>query len=188
MKMGEDKTSFSRRVFVASAAELFLVAALVFAIGWAGVHLGAAVHQRPVGPNDKNVIALGIAQSDRQGEVKFDEGAGYAGWWRCSGVWSVGWKIAPRQTGRYHLEARLANPEQKADGRIEVMIGDQLIEKNIAYTGGPTNWNPAWKTIDLGSVSLKSLAYAVNIRPAPVGGQTNLYLKSISLRLEEPMR
>lgn len=169
-------------VVLRSAAELGAVTALVFATGWGGARLAAAVHRYPVGPGREGIIELRLAKSDRRGDVTFEEGSGYAGWWHCRGNdWAVEWKLAPKTAGPYRIEALLANPARTPEARVEIVIGEQVRPAPVPDTGGPSKW----KKLDLGVVSLETKAYSLIVRPSGPDGATNLNLKSVTLRPAE---
>ncbi len=168
------------RLILRSAGELAMVTALIFATGWGGVRLAQAVHRHPVGPGRGGVIELRLAKSDRQGDVTFEEGSGYAGWWHCQGNWAVEWRVAPRLAGRYRVEARVASLERATEGRLEVAVGDQVLAVAVPDTGGPAKW----KTLVLGPALLETKPYTLSVRPG-AGGPANLNVKSVTLRLEE---
>jgi hypothetical protein len=176
MNMEQRPESAGRLIF-RSAAELAMVTALVFATGWGGVRLAQAVHRHPVGPGRGGVIELRLAKSDRQGDVTFEEGSGYAGWWHCQGNWAVEWRVAPESAGRYRVEVRVASLERATEGRLEVVIGDQVLAAAVPDTGGPAKW----KTLALGQVALEAKPYTLTVRPG-AGGSAKLNVKSATLR------
>jgi hypothetical protein len=180
MSMNQRPELISKLV-LRSAAELAMVTALVFATGWGGVHLAQAVHRHPVGPARHGVVELRLAKSDRRGDVTFEEGPGYAGWWHCQGAWEVQWRVAPGSTGQYRVEVRLASLQPTTEGRLEVAIGDQVLTTAVPDTGGPTKR----KTLTLGPVLLETKPYTLSVRPG-AGGPANLNLKSVTLRPVEP--
>ncbi len=172
-----ERTQSTVQVAVRSVGELALVSALVFATGWAGVHLATAAHRWPVGPGRGGVIELRLAKSDRRGDATFEEGAGYVGWWHCRGDWAVEWKLAPKLAGRYQVEVRVASPEPATEGRLEVAVGDQVLASAVTNSGGPANW----QKLNVGVVSLEAKLYPLVVRPGP-GGMTNLNVRSVTLR------
>jgi hypothetical protein len=172
------------RLLSRSAVELMLVTALVFATGWGGVRLAEAVHRHPVTPGRDGTIQLPIVKSDRRGDVSFEEGAGYKGWWHCQGGdWAVDWRLAA-EPRRYRVETRLARSEPKTGARIAVVIGDQTLEAAVPETGGPAKW----KALDLGVVLLDAKPCVLTVRPAGSGGDANVNLKSVTLRPEADLR
>ena len=160
-----------------STGELVAVTALVFATGWIGVRLAELVHRHPVSPAPNGMIELRLVKSDRRGDVAFEEGPGYAGWWHCRGDWAVEWRFAPKSARRYSVEVRVASPERSAEGRLAVAVGDRVLEAVVPDTGGPAKW----KTLNLGQVALEAKPYTLTVRPGP-GGLTNLNVKSATLR------
>lgn len=177
--MNESNPSI-RRLLARSAVELVLVTVLVFGTGWGGVRLAEVVHRHPVTPGRDGTIQLPIVKSDRRGNVNFVEGSGYKGWWQCQGGdWAVDWRLAA-EAQRYRVEARVARPEPKAGGRIAVAIGDQTLEADVPETGGPAKW----KALDLGVVFLEAKPYVLTVCPSASGGDTNMNLKSVTLRPE----
>ena len=168
------------RLLARSAVELALVTALVFATGWGGVRLAEAVHRHPVTPGRDGTIELPIVKSDRSGNVSFEEGSGYKGWWHCQGGdWRVNWRLVA-ESRHYRVLARVARSEAKTEGRIAVLIGDQTLEAAVPETSGPAKW----KAVDLGVVLLEAKPYLLTVRPATLGGDTNVNLKSVTLRPE----
>ena len=165
------------RLVLRSTGELAAVTALVFATGWVGVRLAELAHRHPVRPARGGAIELRLVKSDRRGEVSFEEGPGYAGWWHCRGDWSVEWRFAPDSARRYSVEVRVASPERPSAGRIEAAIGDQVLETVVPDTGGPAKW----KTLNLGQVTLEAKPYTLTVRPG-TGGLTKLNVKSATLR------
>src|ERR1039458_10389503 len=143
--MNEPNQSIGR-LLSRSAVELALVTALVFATGWGGVRLAEAVHRHPVTPGRDGTIELPIVKSDRSGNVSFEEGSGYKGWWHCQGGdWGVNWRLVA-EFRHYRVLARVARSEAKTEGRIAVLIGDQTLEAAVPETSGPAKW----KAVDLG--------------------------------------
>jgi hypothetical protein len=168
------------RLISRSAVELILVVSLVFAMGWIGVHLAEAMHKLPVRPRQDGTVELLIVKSDRRGNVSFEEGFGYQGWWHCQGNdWAVDWKFIA-ESGRYRVQTRVTSLEPNKEGRIEVVIGGQTIEAAVPETDGPEKW----KALDLGVVHLEAKSYLLTVRPAASAGQTNMNLKSVTLRPE----
>ncbi len=171
--MAETKPNAGARLVLRSSLELGAVTLLVFCTGWLGVRLAEVVHRHPVGPGRGGVIELRLVKSDRHGDVSFEEGSGYAGWWHCQGSdWGLEWRLRAT-AGRYDVEARLATPVTPAGERIEVAIGDHRLQADIPNTGGPGKW----KTIGLGAVPLEDKTYTLT-----VCGGTNLNIKSVTLR------
>lgn len=167
-----------------SAAELAGVTLLVFTTGWVGVRVAEHVHQRPVSPGRGDVIELRLVKSDRHGDVSFEEGAGYAGWWHCLGKdWAIEWRFAPVPARRYSVEVRVASPERVAGEKILVTVtgpanrGDQVLEGIVPDTGGPAKW----KALKLGEVPVAAGVYTLTVRPGSAG-LTNLNVKSVILR------
>jgi len=160
-----------------SAAELAAVTLLVFGTGWAGVRLAEIVHRHPVRPGSGGIIDLRLVKSDRHGDVSFEEGAGYAGWWHCQGNdWGLEWRLRPTSS-RYGVEVRLSSPGPLDGERIEVAIGDQRLQATVPATGGPAKW----KTVQLGELLLEHKPYTLMVRGGP-HGLTNVNIKSVSLR------
>ena len=112
------------RLLARSAVELALVTALVFATGWGGVRLAEAVHRHPVTPGRDGTIELPIVKSDRSGNVSFEEGSGYKGWWHCQGGdWGVNWRLVA-EFRHYRVLARVARSEAKTPAlAISFIIG-----------------------------------------------------------------
>jgi hypothetical protein len=166
------------RLLLRSAVELAAVTLLVFATGRAGVRLAEHVHRHPVRPGPGGIIELRIVKSDRRGEVSFEEGPGYAGWWHCVGKdWAVEWRFAPEPARRYSVGVRVASPEHLPEARIAVAVGDHVLEAIVPDTGGPAKW----KTLNLGQVVLDGTPCTLTVRPG-ASGLTNLNLKSATLR------
>jgi hypothetical protein len=172
------------KLLIRSAAELAAMTLLVFATGWVGVRLAERVHRHPVSPRPGGIIELRLVKSDRRGEVSFEEGPGYAGWWHCVGKdWAVEWRFAPESARRYGVEVRVASPERLPEARIAVAVGDRVLEAIVPDTGGPAKW----KTLDLGQVLLDAKPCTLTVRPG-AGGLTKLNLKSATLRPVESSR
>jgi hypothetical protein len=175
------KTGF--KLWFRSAAELAAVTLLVFATGWAGVRLAEWVHRYPVSPGRGGIIELRLVKSDRHGDVSFEEGPGYAGWWHCRGKdWAVEWKFAPASARRYRVEARVSTPQRLPAGLIEVTIGDRVLKAAIPGTSEPGKW----KTLELGQITLEAKPNTLTVRP-DLGGVTNLNLKSVTLKPADPV-
>lgn len=175
------------RQLLRGAIELAAVTLLVFATGWTGVCLAERVHRHVVSPGPGGIIELRLVKSDRRGEVSFEEGPGYAGWWHCQGKdWAVEWRFASEATHRYSVEIRVSNPEHLAGEKIEVAIrdqsttGDHKLQTVIPDTGGFAKW----ETLNLGEVSLEGRPYTLIVRPGS-DGLTNLNVKSVTLRPTE---
>lgn len=160
-----------------SGVELVAVTALVFATGWGGVRLAEVMHRHPVGPSKSGIIELRIVKSDRRGDVTFEEGSGYAGWWHCRGDWAVEWRVAPKLPGRYRVEVRVATSERTPDRLLEVTIGDQVLAATVPDTGGAAKW----KTLDAGLITLEAKACSLVVRPGSAA-PANLNVKSVTLR------
>jgi hypothetical protein len=168
------------RLISHSAAELFLVVALVFATGWIGVRLAEVLHRLPVGANRDGTIELPIVKSDRHGDVSFEEGFGYKGWWHCTGNnWDVDWRLIA-ESRSYHVLTRAAKSEPNTKCRIAVEIGGQTLEASVPGTGDPTGG----KAVGLGIIRLDSKPYTLTVRPAAADGQAEVNLKSVTLRPE----
>ena len=84
---------------------------------------------------------------------------------------------ATESARRYSVEVRVASPERLPEGRIEVAIGDRVLETVVPDTGGAAKW----KTLKLGQVALEAKPYTLTIRPG-AGGLTKLNVKSATLR------
>jgi hypothetical protein len=173
----DQRTESIGKLMLRSTGELAMVTALVFVTGWGGVRLAQADHRHPVGPGRGGVIELRLAKSDRQGDVIFEEGLGYAGWWHCRGNWAVEWRVSPKAASRYHVEARVASLERATEGRLEVAIGDQVLAVEAPDTGGPAKW----KTLVLGPVLLEAKPCTLSVRPG-ADGPVNLNVKMTTLR------
>jgi hypothetical protein len=168
------------RLVSRSALELVFVAALVFALGWIGVRVAELLHRLPVHPNGKGNIELPIVKSDRRGNVTFEEGFSYKGWWHCQGNdWAVDWKFVA-EARRYRVRARVASPEQSHKTKIALVIGGKKLEAEAPETGGPDDW----KNLALGTISLEKKSYILTVCPATSDGQALMNLKSVSLSPE----
>lgn len=163
---------------LSGVAELVAVITLVFAIGGCGTRLAEAVHRLPVGPAPDHVITLRIAKSDRQGDVTFQEGSGYAGWWHCKGDWAVKWNVAPKSSGQYQVLVRVSCPDRKQVDQIKVDIGDQQLVAAVPQMDAPSQW----KDIDLGVVSLEAKPYSLTTQPAASNMSASLNVKLVILR------
>lgn len=162
------------KLLLRSAIELVGVVALVFGIGWCSVRLAEAAHGYPVRPTRGGTIELRIAKSDRKGEVTFEEGEWYAGWWHCRGDWTVDWRVAPAVAGDYHVEVRAGSGSKKPE-RIKVTIGGQTLETETSGT--------ELKTASMGLVRLKAVPYKLTVQPAGPEIQAScVNLKSVTLR------
>jgi hypothetical protein len=156
-----------------SALELGAVTLLVFCTGWVGVRIAEVVHRQSVTPSRDGVIQLRLVKSDRHGDVSFEEGSGYTGWWHCQGNdWSLAWRLEPAST-RYSVEVRLATPVPPGGQKLEVAVGDHKLQAAVPDTGGSAKW----KTLSLGEIALENKAYSLTVR-----GCTNLNVKSLALR------
>lgn len=163
-----------------SLVELALIASLVFATGWIGVHLAEFLHRRPVNANADGTIELPIVKSDRHGTVSFEEGFGYKGWWHCEGNdWEVAWRLVA-QSRRYRVQIRVATPEVDGNGQIAVVIGRQSIEAPIPATGGIEKWTD----LDLDNFHLQAGSCLLTIHPAASNRPARMNLKSVTLRPE----
>jgi hypothetical protein len=163
--MNEQNQSVGR-LLSRSAVELILITGLVFATGWIGVRLAEAVHRHPITARSDGTIELPIVKSDRRGNVSFEEGSGYQGWWHCrGGDWAVDWRFTS-EARRYHLKTRVARSEPETEGQIAVVIGDQMLEAAVPETDGPAQW----KVVDLGVVFLEAKTYVLTVRPTASGG------------------
>jgi len=174
------------KLLLRSLGELVAVTLLVFATGWGGVRLAEWVHRHPVGAGRGGIIELRIVKSDRHGDVSFEEGPGYVGWWRCRGKeWAVEWRFAPESTRHYNVEVRLSSPERLAGEKIEVAIRDRKgggdrwlrLQAVVPDTGGPAKW----MTLSMGEVPLEALPYTLIVRPGSTG-LTSLNVKSVIIR------
>jgi hypothetical protein len=165
------------RLFLRSVLELAAVTLFVFGTGWAGVRVAECAHRCPLRPGREGVIELRLVKSDRKGNVVFQEGAGYAGWWHCEGNdWRLEWRLRP-VSARYGVEIRLANPASLKGESIGVEIGDLRLQAVVPDTGRPGEW----KTLSLGEVLLadKPMTLVVHVGSA---GLTNVNVKSVTLR------
>jgi hypothetical protein len=174
------------KLLLRSAAELAGVTLLVFVTGWAGVRVAEAAHHHPVRANGAGVVELHIAKSDRRGDVSFEEGSGYAGWWHCRGNdWAVEWRFAAESNRPYRVEVLVATLETIADKKIAVAIhdqasgGDQLLQAAI-----PASGPGKWRTISFGETSLGTGPFTLTVRPGSAD-LTNLNVKSATLRPKE---
>ena len=164
------------------ALELIAVTMLVFAIGWCVTRLAEAAHVLPVGPAHDGGITLRIAKSDRHGDVKFEEGQDFTGWWHCMGEWTVAWRLAPKSARLYHIWVRVSNPARQAERQIQVEINNRLLTAEIPNTGNPSNWK--WKDMDLGTAPLEAKPYSLNVQSKNFGRSDSLNLKWVILRPE----
>lgn len=177
------QTKVMGRMVLRSAGELVAVAVFIFVTGWVGVRVAEAVHQHPVGPRRDGSIELRIAKSNHRGNVKFEEGQEYVGWWHCTGEWAIDWRFAPKQAGAYHVEVLVASPVPKPDDRIRITINHQVMDGAIPDTSGHSQWGRSdWKTINLGQISLESRPYSLTVQPAAAGGLADFIVKSVTLR------
>lgn len=159
-----------------SIGELLFVIALVFATGWIGVRLATAVHDWPIQAARDGGMELGIVKSNRQGDVTFEEGPGYVGWWHCSGQWALDWRVQPARPGRYRVEALIACADRHAAGQIEIQIGEQTLTAAVPGTGGASRW----KSIELGQLAIENRPYTLTLRSA--ASAPTLNIKNVTLR------
>jgi hypothetical protein len=179
------QTNSRINLLLRSLGELVAVTLLVFATGWGGVRLAERVHRHPVSAGRGGIVELRIVKSDRHGDVSFEEGPGYVGWWHCRGKeWAVEWRFAPNSARHYRIEVRLASPERLAGEKIEVAIRDQKggnrwlrMQQVVPDTGGPENW----MTLQMGEVQLEATPYTLAVRPGSPGS-TSLNVKSVTIR------
>lgn len=184
------KTNSGMKLLLRSLGELVAVTLLVFATGWVGVRLAERVHRHPVGAGRGGIIELRIVKSDRRGDVSFEEGPGYVGWWHCRGkAWAVEWRFAPKSARRYHVEVLVSSPGRLAGEKIEVAIrgqkggGDRWLRLQavVPDTGGPAKW----RALDLSGVPLEAMPYTLTVRPGSPG-LTDVNVKSVIIRPTEP--
>src|ERR1019366_4343575 len=98
-----------------------------FVTGWSGVLIAESMHRRPAGPARDGNIYLRIVKSDRHGDITFEEGPGYVGWWHCRGQdWKIDWSFAPESARRYRVEVNVLSPEPASGQHIQVAIGDRV--------------------------------------------------------------
>lgn len=160
-------------VVLRSALELAAVTLLIFGTGWLGVRIAEVVHRHPVRPGPDGAIQLRLVNSDRHGDVAFEEGSGYAGWWHCQGKdWSLEWRINPASI-RYAVEVRLATPVPPDGEPLHVAIAGHRLQAAVPNTGGRSKWN----TLSLGQVPLEDKLYTLVVH-----GGTNVNIKSVTLR------
>jgi len=167
---------------VKTAAEMLLVAALVFGLGWAGARLAEARHNQPVTAGKNGTIRLEIRQSDWAGNVEFVEIPKYSGFWRCSRDWQVNWLFMPPAAGRYEITVQGRATDAAAAGAFVVVVAEQSLHCILPYAAERTTW----PIVRVGQVELDSKPYRLEVRPDGRQPGARLDLKSVTITPAAP--
>lgn len=176
-----DRPAVTRRVVCITTIEVLLVAALVFGLGYGGMRWAEARHSRPVRPGGDGSIKLEIRQSDWRGNVEVVE-QNYIGAWHCAGDWELRWRFAATKPGRYDVAIEAACPAKEAGGPIEIVLGDQVLNRAVPDTGGW--WK--WKTVPVGQVTLDTSPHTLTLKPAGPNGRATMNFNKVILRPAGP--
>lgn len=171
-----DRPDVLKRVVV-TAVEVLLVAALVLALGYGGMHWAEARHARPVGPGGDGSIRLEIRQSDWRGSVEVVE-ANYVGAWRCEGDWELRWRFAATTPDRYDVAIEVGCPEKEAGGEVEIVVGEQVLRGVVPDTGSWWQWKP----ITIGQVSLDTSPHTLVLRPSGPSASATMNFNNVILK------